>query len=246
MTSQSGPDQHRANLSARQAKKLGLMTSGTFGQHGFTSLNSCDLQLCLANKLKQQLNTDGPTLFNLTWKTLVTPSRRSVFALRGSVRRTSETERGLSRSKYGDQLFSPQIVMTMETAPAADMTTGIVPALDRLRMTNTNTVKLMENFTLAGWVTASTRDWKDSPGMAVVATNPDGSKRYRVDQLPRQAQLAKWLGLIRYKVSGETLTGCDVWMNGGGLLNPEHSRWVMGFPPEWGSCAPTEMPSSRK
>ena len=46
--------------------------------------------------------------------------------------------------------------------------------------------------TLAGWATASARDWKDSPGMATVATNPDGSTRNRVDQLPRQALLAGW------------------------------------------------------
>lgn len=39
-----------------------------------------------------------------------------------------------------------------------------------------------------GWVTPSARDWKDSPGMATV--RPDG--RSRIDQLPRQAQLAGW------------------------------------------------------
>lgn len=42
---------------------------------------------------------------------------------------------------------------------------------------------------LAGWATASARDWKDTPGMAT--ERPDGS-RDRLDQLPRQAMLAAW------------------------------------------------------
>ena len=39
-----------------------------------------------------------------------------------------------------------------------------------------------------GWVTASSRDWKDTPGMAT--EGQDG--RNRLDQLPRQAALAGW------------------------------------------------------
>ena len=45
---------------------------------------------------------------------------------------------------------------------------------------------------LASWPTASARDWKDTPGMATEAVNPDGSKRTRLDQLPRVAGLAAW------------------------------------------------------
>ena len=45
---------------------------------------------------------------------------------------------------------------------------------------------------LIGWTTPSSRDWKDTPGMATTATNPDGTERARLDQLPRQANLASW------------------------------------------------------
>lgn len=41
---------------------------------------------------------------------------------------------------------------------------------------------------MALWITASARDWKDTPGMAT--DRPDG--RSRIDQLPRQAAAAMW------------------------------------------------------
>jgi len=37
----------------------------------------------------------------------------------------------------------------------------------------------------SSWPTASSRDWKDSPGMASTGVNPDGTERSRIDQLPR-------------------------------------------------------------
>ena len=43
-----------------------------------------------------------------------------------------------------------------------------------------------------GWATLSSRDWRDTAGMATEAVNPDGSKRNRVDHLPRQAHMAGW------------------------------------------------------
>lgn len=42
------------------------------------------------------------------------------------------------------------------------------------------------------------------------------------------------------------LDGLNVPMGSGDQLNPEFVCWLMGFPPEWESCAPTAMPSSRK
>ncbi|WP_236062753.1 hypothetical protein [Paraburkholderia nemoris] len=45
-------------------------------------------------------------------------------------------------------------------------------------------------------------------------------------------------GPARITVSGELLTGSYAGTKSGGQLNPEHSRWLMGYPPEWASSAP--------
>lgn len=106
---------------------------------------------------------------------------------------------------------------------------------------------MIEGRPCSGWITATTRDHKDSPGMATV--RPDG--RSRIDQLPRQALLAAWTegtepGPARLTASGEMRTGSSAETTLGGPLNPAHSRWLMGFPPAWDACAATETRSSRR
>lgn len=81
----------RANLSARQAKELGLMTSGTCGQPSTTSSKSASLQSSLESKLQAVTQCLGSTLYKLTWKPWATPSGRSRPRLRASALRTSET-----------------------------------------------------------------------------------------------------------------------------------------------------------
>ncbi len=91
MTDPSGPEVAPVNLSARQAKEKGLLTSGTCGRHGSISSASADLGSFSVSKLKATTASLGSTLFGLTWKRRDTPSGRSFCLLRASARRTPDT-----------------------------------------------------------------------------------------------------------------------------------------------------------
>ena len=88
----SGPDPVLANLSARRAAELGLLTSGTSGRTGTTSSESVALQRSLESRLRALAELRGSTWFKMTWKRRATPSRRSISAL------SAET---ISGSGYG-------------------------------------------------------------------------------------------------------------------------------------------------
>lgn len=80
-----------ASLSARQAKDLGLLTSGTYGPPHIGLSASAVLSWCLASNLVALTRTTGSTLYKLTWKPWAMPSGRLRFRLRASARRTRET-----------------------------------------------------------------------------------------------------------------------------------------------------------
>ena len=92
MTGQSGPAVVPVNLSARQAREQGLLTSVTSGQLSIGSLASDSLQSALVSRLAAALANTGSTMFSLTWNHRATPAGRPHSRLAASARRISDSE----------------------------------------------------------------------------------------------------------------------------------------------------------
>lgn len=276
---QSGPDPAHASLSARQAKAMGLLTSGTFGQPSSTSSASADLSMSLANRLQQVTQTHGSTLFNQTWKEWVTPSGLCRLRQRASARRTSESEligwatpvantNPQPETKRGLQHVAGAARLAGWQTPVANDATGSTHCYSGKNPDGSPKVclKLPGTVLLVGWVTPTSRDWKDTAGMTA---QRDG--KVRLDQLPRQAFMTGWptpqvsnitnattvqmsgdgretpnkigwaaslCGPLRLTVFGVMQTGSYVEMANGVQLNPAHSRWLMGLPHAWDESSP--------
>lgn len=93
------------------------------------------------------------------------------------------------------------------------------------------------------WLEALIGEGLIAPGMATEGINPDGSKRLRVDMLPRQAH-----GVIADSSSAESppAKGASRSSTEGRPLNPRFSLWLMGYPVAWACCGEPETQSCRK
>ena len=106
-----------ASPSAPPAKAMSSQMSATYGRHGSGSSESAALSLSLANRLQARTLSLGSTMFQLTWKQRVTPSGRSIPALRASGRRTFDKGCTSWRSQNSESGITPDRLVNKDGSP---------------------------------------------------------------------------------------------------------------------------------
>ena len=185
-----------ANLSARQAKELGLLTSGTYGQSCTTSSNSSSLGSSWGNKLQARLGSSGSILYRLIWKDRVTPGGLRISALRASVLRTSD--RDCSGAAKG--WTTPQ---AHDTHPRG--------AGNRSNPKAGNAC-LAWDAQMAGWPTATVNDSRNGANATAKRNNPD-SKHHSGTTLVDAAVMAGWPTAAARDHKGVNAAGSELTYN---------------------------------
>ncbi len=199
---------------------------GTSGPKCSDSSASVSLSTSLANKLKQRFASGGSMEYSETWKPKVTPQGRSYWAHTASGRRISdsgstgvEPVEGWSSPRANKWGF-PDSHGSHEM-PVGWNTPRATDGANGGPNQAGGALPCDAGKVVAGWATPTSRDHKDTGNLENVEINCLLGRQVSLSPAPteRPAGLA---------------------------LNPEFSRWLMGFPAAWGSCGAMAMQSCRK
>lgn len=225
-TGESGRAPAHASRSASPGCGGVQRTLATCGLHGSRSSRSARLQLLLESRLRAATGLHGSIEYTLTWRPASTPSGRLCCLLRASARRTSDigcsgwptpncNERGPEsrestdrRGSGGIDLQSVAQLAGWNTPRATDGTKGGPGQTGG---------SLPADAAQSGWPTPTTRDGKD--GACGDANVPENA-------------------LLGRCCHGAITNGVGLPTRKSGVLNPELSRWLMGYPRAWARAIP--------
>ena len=242
---------HSVTAGSGEASQINVIC----GPNGSGSSRSVALTLSLANKLRVKLASRGSTLFRLNWKVRITPSGRRIYALRASARGTFDKDRTswptpkLPKFSHDLAKYDREPGRTRETAAllAAWATPQVfdsknnqtpeqfIARMQRNQNMSTQIQGLSVQAQLARltfWASPTARDYKGKNSAAHVSKG-----KGHMGQLANQAP---------HLIRGPMPNGSTVETENTGQLNPAHSRWLMGLPPEWDDCAVMATRSVRR
>lgn len=216
------------------------------------------LQAALESELKKRLHGLGSTIYQTAWKPHATPLGRAISRQRASAPRTSASEPSSVPSGWPTPTTrdwkdggNPDVNVELNgllgrvawlagwpTPNATDSTGAGTSGRDGGMNLQTASGHL------AGWPTPKAAD-EQMARRSTEAAHRFMERPQKSSELGIECHQVIHNQPARFTASGEMLTGSIAGMESGGQLNPEHSRWLMGYPAEWGCCGATAMQSIR-
>lgn len=204
------------NLSQPQVSDSEKMTPDTSGPTSGDILNQLNL---LESSLKMSKATSrlDSTASSAIWKKMIT-EQRGEYSQRVKLAHHTREKESTSWATPNTMDYLPQRSEEALVRQATTQRKGRTRPANLREQVNPKAVEIYKNNltaveTAEKFPTPSARDWKDSPGMAKTAINPDGSERKRNDQLARAVYATE------NPISGH--------------LNPDWVEWLMGVPTGW-------------